>query len=102
MNWEECAALNEASGALSRFDWPVGEGKSGFDCNEAFTFSDVTGAVGWLWTWPGDYLLSLPWLQSFFGLGSETVIGNGWSYAVPAILCTVALFSVREKEGRGS
>jgi len=83
MNWKECARYEDSNGYRSRFEWPVGEGKSGFDCNEAFTISDIWGAISWVWTWPGDYLLSLSGVRSFFEISEVTQIGNGWSYAFP-------------------
>jgi hypothetical protein len=82
MNWKECVQLNERYDLLSRFEWPGGDGKAGFDCNPDFTFNDVWGAVSWLWTWPGDYLLNLPEVKSFFELGPETVVGSAWSMAL--------------------
>ena len=67
MNWKDCVRESELYGIRSRFEWPVGEGQSGFDCNpDAFTINDIWGAIGWIWTWPGDLLLSLPKVQSFF------------------------------------
>ena len=75
MNWKECGQLIESLG-ISRFEWPVGDGKSGFDCNDAFTFNDVWGVICWLWTWPGDYLINSPGVKEFFELGPETVVGS--------------------------
>jgi hypothetical protein len=50
MDWKECVQQNELLGIRTRFDWPVGDGQSGFDCNVAFTFNDVWGGISWVWT----------------------------------------------------
>lgn len=78
MNWKECLRLTEQY--ISRFEWPLTDGdQMGFDCNPDFTVNDIWGAVSWLWTWPGDYLLNMPGLKAFLELGPETIIGSGWS-----------------------
>ena len=82
MNWKECVRFNEQYDVRSRFEWPVGEGRSGFDCSDAFTFNDIWGGVSWLWTWPGDYLLNLQSVKAFFELSPETVVASGWSTAL--------------------
>lgn len=82
MNWKDCVLLYEKYDIRSRFEWPVGEGRSGFDCNSAFTFNDVWGAVSWLWTWPGDYLLNMAMVKDFFELGPEIIVASGWSTAI--------------------
>ena len=92
VNWKECVRTNELYDFLSRFEWPVGEGKPGFDCNQDFTINDIWGAVSWLWTWPGDYLLNLPIVKSFFEIGPETVVSSGWSTAFGWILFLVFMF----------
>ena len=91
MNWKDCVRQNEFYAIRSRFEWPVGEGKSGFDCNDAFTVNDALGAISWIWTWPGDYLLNLPQARAFFELTPETVIGSGWSSALPFVLYPMIL-----------
>jgi len=89
MNWRECIRQNEAYGLGSRFDWPTGP--DGIDCNPAFTFNDMTGFAGWVWTWPGDYLLSLPSVRTFFDMGMGTAVGSGWSYAFPVALYALVI-----------
>lgn len=93
MDWKECVQLDEKFQIRSRFDWPVGEGRGGFDCNDAFTFNDVWGAIAWVWTWPGDYLLNIPGVKAFFELGPETIVGSSWSGALSwlALMLGVAL-----------
>ncbi len=99
MNWKDCVRESELYGIRSRFEWPVGEGQSGFDCNpDAFTINDIWGAIGWIWTWPGDYLLSLPKVQSFFETGTETVVGSGWSTALGWLLLMFMPFIIRGQE----
>ena len=46
MNWRDCVAQNELFGIRTRFDWPVGDGKGGFDCNDATTINDFVGGMG--------------------------------------------------------
>ncbi len=48
----------------------------GFDCdNGAFTISDVWGAISWVWTLPGDWVLSQEPISTFFEIAGETAIG---------------------------
>jgi hypothetical protein len=82
MDWKECVRQNEHLGIRTRFEWPIGDGQSGFDCNTAFTFNDVWGGISWVWTWPGDYLLNSDAVRSFFELGQETIVGSWWSTAL--------------------
>lgn len=98
MKWTECARLVEEFNVRSRFDWPA-EGVNGLDCNEATTINDLLGLVGWVWTWPGDFILSSPGAQSFFELTNETVIGSGWSVALPLFLL-FTLFAVLDLNKR--
>lgn len=70
MNWKDCVKHNEAFDSRSRFELP-----GSFDCNDAFTISDIWGAISWFWTWPGDYLLNIPNVRSFFEM-EGTVIGH--------------------------
>ncbi|MCF3594186.1 hypothetical protein LZG00_09255 [Rhodobacteraceae bacterium LMO-12] len=86
MNWKECVKFNEAHGLADRFDWPVGPNLSGFDCNEAFTFNDVWGAVAWVWNWPGDYILNSDAVKGFFEIGPETIVAGMFSIWLPIIL----------------
>lgn len=75
MNWKECARLLDTAVDRSRFEWPTGWG---FDCEpNTFTINDIWGAISWIWTWPGDWLLSRPGLQSFLdGAVQGTVVGS--------------------------
>lgn len=94
MNWKECVRFDEMYGIRSRFEWPVGEGKSGFDCNDAFTFNDISGALNWIITWPGDYILNSAAARSFFEMGPEQVVGNPWSAVLGILLLIGALLIV--------
>lgn len=96
MNWVECAKQNEFFNIRSRFEWPVGEGKGGFDCNETFTFNDIWGAISWVWTWPGDWIFSHPEVQKFFEWPAETVIGSSWSTALSWLIIIVIFVGLAE------
>jgi hypothetical protein len=88
MDWKACVAQSEKLGIRSRFDWPTGEG---FDCNPtAFTFNDVWGGISWVWTYPGDFILSSEPMRSFFELGNEPIIGS-W---ISTILAWFLLFLI--------
>jgi hypothetical protein len=93
MNWKDCVIINEQYGVRTRFDWPVGPGKSGFDCNENSTFSDLWGGLSWIWTWPGDYLMNSPSWREFFEIGNELVVASNFSIAfgwiVFSIVCVI-------------
>lgn len=83
MNWKECARQNELYLGHSRFEWPSG-GLNGFNCSDAFTFSDIWGAISWLWTWPGDWLLRSEPLNTFMEIdplvtGSPVSSGFMWA-----------------------
>ena len=95
MNWRDCIRQNERLGIASRFDWPIGDGKPGFDCHDAFTFDDVTGALGWIGTWPGDYFLSFPVVRSLFGMGQQVTVGGLWSSALFVVLLALVLNTLR-------
>ena len=82
MNWTECVKYKEAYNLEYRFEWPSSELGLGFDCNQALTFNDFWGGLVWIWTWPGDYVLNLTSVKSFFEMQSDTVIGSGWSVAL--------------------
>ena len=88
MNWKECVKFNEAYDFGSRFEYPKGE--IGFDCNDAFTFNDVWGFVSWIWTWPGDYLLNISEVRSFFEM-EGTVIGHTASTVLGWVLLFVIM-----------
>lgn len=95
MNWRECVQMHESWGTLSRFDWPLGTGRLGFDCDpSAFTISDVLGGLNWIWTWPGDAFLGWQPVRTFFELGSAPVVGNGWSYVFPFLAYFAFLVAV--------
>lgn len=82
MKWDECMHVSEALG-LSRFSWPIGDGINGFDCKPlTITINDFFGVIGWVWTWPGDWLLSSPEIQTFFDMEQGVVIGSWWSTAL--------------------
>mgnify|MGYP003133120368 CR=1 FL=1 len=72
MNWKECASRLEAILPGGRFHWP---GWNGFDCSQDFTISDVWGGISWIWTWPGDWILSREPLATFFEIEGSTAIG---------------------------
>ena len=87
MDWIECAQLGEYSGEWSRFEYSP----FGFDCApDVTTFNDIWGAIAWHWTWPGDFVLNLPQVRSFFELGTEPIISNAWSNG----LTWIALFAL--------
>jgi hypothetical protein len=86
MNWRDCVWLNESVGVRSRFEWPVGAGKSGFDCDPAFTPDDLMGALGWTLTWPGDYLVSSPGVRSFLRIEPQATVGNLWSACLAVLV----------------
>jgi hypothetical protein len=65
----------------SRFSWPE-NGINGFDCRDEFTINDLWGVVSWIWTWPGDWLLSQEGVQTFLDMDPGTVIGSWWSSAI--------------------
>lgn len=74
MNWKECAEIREALNPGARFEWPP-TFLNGFDCTQDFTVSDVLGAISWLWTWPGDYILSSEPFRTFFEIEQPVAIG---------------------------
>ena len=103
MNWKECIELRESLNPGARFEWPPG-GLTGFDCAVPMTISDVWGGLSWVWTWPGDYILSMEPLRTFFEIQPPGPIGTlastflGWVIFV--VLCMAlelveALFSWR-------
>lgn len=70
MNWKECVAVNERWSIRSRLEWPP-QSDGGFNCSQQFTISEVTGAISWVWTWPGDWLLRREPIRSFFEVESQ-------------------------------
>lgn len=82
MNWKDCIHRDYLYGTGDRFTWPEA-GWNGFDCNtEAFTISDVWGAVAWVWTFPGDWLLSLAPIRTFFEIDTPAAVGAWGSVAL--------------------
>lgn len=75
MNWKDCASRLEQYYEGWRFVWPP-EGWSQFDCEQGLTISDVWGAVSWIWTWPGDWVLSQEPLRTFFEIQGTSAIGT--------------------------
>jgi hypothetical protein len=67
LNWKECVSQGERWFAASRFEWPD-KAQGGFNCSEQFTISEVWGAISWIWTWPGDWILRSEPINSFFEL----------------------------------
>jgi hypothetical protein len=72
MNWKDCAAQMELISPGARLSWP---GINGLDCSQDVTISDVWGVVAWLWTYPGDWILSQDPLHTFFEIEGPTAIG---------------------------
>ena len=67
----------------------------GFACNtHAFTINDMSGVVGWLWTWPGDWFLSNPKVQTFLEMEPRTIIGSGWSYLFGVLVLVYIAFII--------
>lgn len=93
MKWNECARLFEEMDLQSRFDWP---GVGGFDCQaDTFTINDIWGAISWVWTWPGDYLLSLQEVQTFFDFEAKgEVIGSGWSTLIGWVIFWLVFLAI--------
>ena len=95
MNWKECIELRESLNPGARFEWPPG-GLTGFDCAVPMTISDVWGGLSWVWTWPGDYILSMEPLRTFFEIQPPGPIGTlastflGWVIFV--VLCMASEF----------
>ena len=74
MNWKECVNLLELYGVGDRFTWPPDA--MSFDCEADFTISDVWGGIAWVWTLPGDYVLSQEPLRTFFEINGNQAIGT--------------------------
>lgn len=82
MNWKDCITLLNDYRPSSRFIFP--ENISDFDCDrDVLTASDVGGFVSWLWTFPGDWLLSQEPFLSFFELNHTVVVGMPASSWLP-------------------
>lgn len=76
----------------SRFSWPQ-EGSGGFNCSPDFTISDLTGAAQWLWTSPGDLILTVKSLHQFFEIQGPAV-GHIFSYVFGFFFFPVALMLI--------
>ncbi|WP_439521084.1 hypothetical protein [Marivita sp.] len=86
MNWKECVRFMERYDLGDRFTWPPN--LMGFDCEpDIFTISDVWGAISWVWTWPGDWILSLEPIRTFFEIEDQTALA-----AVPSIVIGWIIF----------
>lgn len=79
IHWAECVELLERYNIQGRFSFPGGS-VGGPNCSDLFTFSDVTGAFGWVLTAPWDFILRLPAISEFFEI-AQPAIGHGTSYA---------------------
>lgn len=78
LTWQECAALLNEYEIQDRFTFP-GTSVGGPNCNDGLTISDISGAIGWAITWPGDYILQNETINHFFELPSD-VTGHTASY----------------------
>ena len=91
MNWKAYTAQRNIFGPDDRFSWPS-DGIASIDCSPGFTISDLWGAISWVWTWPGDYLLSTEPMKTFFEIEGATAIGAtgstvfGWVIAIFVLL----------------
>lgn len=87
MNWAECSRHQEWTGIKGRFDWPA-DGLAGFNCEPGTTISDLGGAIAWVCTYPGDWLLRLPKVNKFFELDPLTTggVASGLLTMVAAIV----------------
>jgi hypothetical protein len=111
MNWKECAALKERSlevrpkflSESPRFQWPT-EGISGFNCESGVTISDIWGVISWVWTYPGDIMLSIEPAKKFFEIEGTVAIGAvgstilSWLLMIPLL----GFYVVIKEEGAGS
>lgn len=84
MNWKECVKIFEEAGIRTRFEWPAQE-YGGFNCHYDITISEVWGAIAWVWTWPGDWILRTQYINNFFEL-EPLVTGHWFSVAFPVIV----------------
>lgn len=92
LNWKECVASKELY--YSRFTWPD-KAWGGFNCSEDFTVSEVWGAIAWIWTWPGDWVLRLEPINTFFEL-PPNVTGHWLSTTLGWILLFWATSASRD------
>lgn len=89
MNWADCSKSAEAIFAQSRFSWPT-TGWEGFNCETGLTVTDVTGGIAWIWTYPGDAILRLPAINSFFELSPHQT-GGALSGVITLAMLWVAM-----------
>ena len=59
----------------ARFSWPQ-RGVEFIDCEPNLTISDIWGAVSWVWTWPGDWILSQEPMRTFFEIEGGSAVGT--------------------------
>lgn len=90
MKWQECARLREVAGIRDRFTWPAAHD---FNCEPGFTVSDLTGALRWITSWPGDWLLSREPIRAFLELEGPSVTGH-WLSSVVGMLGALVLMGV--------
>lgn len=91
-DWRECAQAMYTLAGRSRFSWPQ-EGSGGFNCSPDFTISDLTGALRWLWTFPGDLILTIKPLHQFFEIQGPAV-GHLFSYVFGFFFFPVAFMLI--------
>ncbi len=90
MDWKECVELLQTYDLGNRFTWPP-NGLS-FDCNpEAITISDVWGAVSWVWTLPGDWVLSQEPARTFFEIEGSNAVGTTASIFIGWMILFIVL-----------
>lgn len=99
MKWKECVEFNEFYGINSRLEWPS---NGGFDCDPtAATINDVLGAISWVYTYPGDWIISRPVVRSFFEIDPSTVVvGSGWSWVFPGAFIWFLYWFIEVRWGR--
>ena len=91
MNWKECVGLLERYDLGDRFTWPPNA--LSFDCSKVdFTISDVSGGIAWVWTLPGDYVLSQEPLRTFFEIDGSQAVGTVSSYIIGWLLFSVLMY----------
>ena len=82
MNWKDCVRLKLSLAedklatieANPRFQWPS-DGIAGFDCEKGVTIHDIWGVISWIWTYPGDLILSYDLPRNFFDIEGAVAIG---------------------------
>ncbi len=90
MNWKECVGLLQRYNLGDRFTWPPDA--LTFDCEpDAFTISDVWGVISWVWTWPGDWVLSQEPARTFFEIEGTNAIGTTGSTFIGWLLFLIIM-----------